>query len=115
MIDIGQRDIVLTRFPYSDFSGTKQRPVLVVSNDKINKNSKTLDFIGLAITSKIRRTDYAIQVNQCDLESGSLPKLSEVHCDKIGTIEKRVVAKTLCRLNHTAFSLVRAKLSDVLK
>jgi len=113
MIDILQRDIVITRFPFTDLTTAKRRPVLVVSNNAINKGKRNLDFIGLALTSKIRSGPYAIQVDNNDLEAGSLPKQSEIRCDKIGTIEKKVIAKKLCRLNHTAFSAVKSKLDKV--
>jgi mRNA interferase MazF len=115
MINIEQRDIVLAPFPFTDLSTTKKRPVLIVSNNNINKNKSILDFIGLAVTSKIRFTSYAVQIDTPDLETGSLPKQSEIHCDKIGTIEKKFASKWLGRLNNTSFSVVKSKLSEVFK
>ena len=115
MIDIEQRDIVLAPFPFTDHSTTKKRPVLVVSNNNINKNKSILDFIGLAVTSKIRFTSYAVQIDTPDMESGSLPKQSEIHCDKIATIEKKIISKPLGRLNITTFLAVRSKLVEVFK
>jgi len=32
-----QKDIVIIPFPYSDLTGSKQRPALIISNNKINK------------------------------------------------------------------------------
>ncbi|MEK6886775.1 MAG: type II toxin-antitoxin system PemK/MazF family toxin, partial [Nanoarchaeota archaeon] len=43
-----QRDIVLIPFPYSDLTGAKQRPALIISNNKINH---TQDKICCLITS----------------------------------------------------------------
>ncbi len=105
-----QRDIVFVPFPFSDLSTTKIRPVLVVSNNKINKTS---DFIALAITSQIKYGPYAIQIDKNDLETGFIPKQSEIRCDKIGTFEKKLIRKRLCTLNKTAFSVVRAKLTEI--
>ena len=33
-----QRDIVLIPFPYSDLSGAKQRPALIISNKNLSKS-----------------------------------------------------------------------------
>lgn len=113
MTDILQRDIVLVPFPFTDFETTKKRPVLVVSNNDINR--KQLDFIGLAITSKIRRGPYSVQAKDSDLEAGSFPKQSEIRCDKIATIKKKLIIKKLCKLNNTVFSFVNDQLSSVFK
>jgi len=115
MIDILQRYIVFAPFPFTDLTTTKQRPILVVSNDAINKGKRSLDFIGLAVTSKIHKGPYAVQIDLNDLKTGSLPKQSEIHCDKICTIEKKLVSKKLCQLNNTAFSIVTSKLAEVFK
>ncbi|MBI4152066.1 type II toxin-antitoxin system PemK/MazF family toxin [Candidatus Woesearchaeota archaeon] len=50
-LEITQREIVLLPFPYSDLSGKKIRPVIVVSNDKFNSSSK--DLIVCAITLNV--------------------------------------------------------------
>jgi len=34
-----QGDIVLLPFPYSDLTGSKQRPALIISNEKFNKTN----------------------------------------------------------------------------
>ena len=53
-----QRDIVLVPFPYSDLTGSKQRPVLIISNNKINK---TEDRICCLITTKPHKDDLPIE------------------------------------------------------
>lgn len=108
-----QRDIVLVPFPFTDLSATKQRPVLIVSNNSINKNSKTNDFIALALTSKIRHGSYSVQIRDGDWKNGFLPGPSEIQCDKIATLERSIVRKKLCKLNDTVFSIVKSKLTKV--
>ncbi|HEW79056.1 MAG TPA: type II toxin-antitoxin system PemK/MazF family toxin [Phycisphaerales bacterium] len=115
MIFHKQKDIVLVPFLFTDASTKKRRPALIVSNDTINKNWETPDFVALAITSKIRRGSYGIQIGNDDLKKGSLPSKSEIQCDKIFTIEKSLVIKKLCTLNDTVFSLVKSKLAEVFK
>lgn len=113
MITFSQRDILLVPFPFTDLSSTKQRPVLVVSNNKINHNRETPDFVGLAITSKIRKGLYNIQISDKDLDIGSLFTNSEIHCDKIATLEKELVIKKLCKIKTQVYSRVKTKLKDV--
>ena len=52
-----QRDILLTRFPFSDLVGSKVRPVLVLSNDAYNRRFS--DVLICAITSSPRPHEYA--------------------------------------------------------
>ncbi len=40
-----QREIVLIPFPYSDLTGAKQRPALIISNQLINKFGKIKAYI----------------------------------------------------------------------
>jgi mRNA interferase MazF len=54
---IEQKEIYLVPFPFSDFSGKKVRPVLVLSNNKFNRGE---DIIVCAITSKITKVKEKI-------------------------------------------------------
>lgn len=68
---VKQRDIILINFPFSDLTGAKVRPALVVSNDQYNRNN--LDALVLAITSNLSPYSYKIFIENKDLERGSLP------------------------------------------
>ena len=80
VLKINQRDIVLINFPFSDLSGAKVRPALVLSNDRYNSTS--LDAVVLASTSNLSRLDYSVLVTNSDLESGRLPVDSAIWVDK---------------------------------
>ena len=80
VLKINQRDIVLINFPFSDLSGAKVRPALVLSNDRYNSTS--LDAVVLALTSNLSRLDYSVLVTNSDLESGRLPVDSAIWVDK---------------------------------
>ncbi|MEJ5251549.1 MAG: type II toxin-antitoxin system PemK/MazF family toxin [Chthonomonadetes bacterium] len=86
-----QGDIVLVDFPYSDASGSKQRPAIVLSTDEYHKNSE--DVILVAITSKepktFRSTDYFLQ----DWLSEGLDKPSWVRSTLITAHRSRIVQK----------------------
>lgn len=63
-----QKGIVLIRYPFSDFSNFKLRPVLVVSND--NYNQTFPDILLCGITSNLFQDAYSFQLSNTDLESG---------------------------------------------
>ena len=75
-----QRDILLTRFPFSDLIGSKVRPVLVLSNDAYNRRFS--DVLICAITSSPRPHEYATDLGAKDLEQGVLKAAC---CSAIGS------------------------------
>jgi mRNA interferase MazF len=82
-------DIVLTRFPFTDLSGEKRRPALVVSRD----NDRRADLFVCFITS-IQRTGP----DTAPLAAGSLTGLkvpSVVRFDKLATLDRSVIAGKL--------------------
>jgi mRNA interferase MazF len=59
-------DVLITDLPYSDLSGVKRRPVLVVAAPP------GLDLITCLITSKARADGYDIALTRADFSAGSL-------------------------------------------
>jgi PemK-like, MazF-like toxin of type II toxin-antitoxin system len=58
-LKVNQRDIVLIKFPFSDLSGAKVRPALVISNQ--GYNIKSLDTVVLALEcSELREAERLI-------------------------------------------------------
>jgi mRNA interferase MazF len=84
-------EIVLIPVPFSDLSSVKRRPVLVISN--ISYNCSGNDMIVVAITSHLQQSGIVIESK--DLIAGQLPKKSLIRCDKIYTLEQRIVIKQL--------------------
>ncbi|MDZ7313684.1 MAG: type II toxin-antitoxin system PemK/MazF family toxin [candidate division KSB1 bacterium] len=82
-----QGEIVLVPFPYSDLSGSKRRPVLIVSNDAYNTSFP--DIVVAVITSKATKPDaYSLILESKDLEIGQLPEASLIRVHKLFTIEQ---------------------------
>jgi mRNA interferase MazF len=110
---IQQRDIVLIPFPFTDGSGSKRRPVLVISCDSLNNDYKRSDFIGAAITSRPREGDYSVAIDIQDYERGTLDFPSEIQCDKIFTLLKSKTIKKLCTLKAETYSRVQSTVRRV--
>lgn len=90
-----QGDIVIVPFPFTDLSGQKQRPAIVISSDEVNFKSE--DLILANITSQIRNDNFSFFLDNSYL-SAPLPKDSEVRCNKIFTADKSIIRKTISRL-----------------
>ena len=100
-------DVVLVGFPFTDLSGTKQRPSLVISSDWYNENKP--DAILSAITSqipdKIEEDEYLL--SPAEQKSAGLPKKSIVKVGKIITLDQRLIRKKLGRLPDETLSNIK--------
>ena len=96
-INVKQRDIILIPFPYSDLSQEKRRPAVIISDSEYNTHNE--DVICCAITSNPREYHQSIEINNQDLDDGSLMFNSRVKPSKIFTLNQSSVIKRLARLN----------------
>lgn len=92
-----QGDIVLIPYPYDDLTGTKRRPVIVVSSTSDLNNS----FIVAKITSVIRYGANSFLLKNQDLDA-VLTKTSEVRTNHIFTANNSLVIKKIARLKKAA-------------
>ena len=81
--------IVLARFPFTDLSGNKRRPVLVVSRD----NDRRADVVVSFITSVSRSGPDAAPITATPGTGLKVP--SVVRFDKVATLDKSVVTGKL--------------------
>ena len=86
-----QGDIVLIPFLYTDLTGMKQRPALIISNESINK---TEDRICCLITSNEPLEGILLQKDS--FQNNLLPFKSWVKPQRLFTIHERIVKKKLC-------------------
>ena len=103
-----QRDILLMPFPYSNLSGSKVRPVLVISNGQFNASSQ--DLIVCAVTSNISKDSYTVVLEKNHLEEGQLLEDCCVKIENIAKIEKAKVIKKIGRIGTKTFSEIIEKL-----
>ena len=90
-----QKDIVLLPFPYSDLTGAKQRPALIISNEKLNV---TQDRICCLITSN--QPNEGVLISTACFREGSLPFKSWVKPQRIFTIHEKIIKKKLCTITE---------------
>ncbi len=105
-----QRDIVLIPFPYSDLTGSKQRPALIISNSLINEAQ---DRICCLITSQ--QPQDGILIADSSVEGGKLPLRSWVKPHRLFTIHEKIVKKRLCSVSNDFHDKVVGKINEYLK
>lgn len=99
-------------FPFSDGSGIKRRPALVISSNLINQ---TGDVVLMQVTSKFKNDDgLTIALKPTHL-SAALPLPSFLRVHKLFTIDRSLVIKKLSKLSENAFDNVLTKLFEILK
>ena len=99
-----QRDIILTPFPFSGLEGEKVRPSIIISNNDYNK--KFDDILIVPLTTNLNAKDYALLLNDRDLENGHLVKDSKIKVDRIFSINKNFVKLTIGRINKEKFDSI---------
>ena len=87
-------DIVVIPLLFSDLTGAKRRPALVITN------LKGEDLILCQITSKKVRDEYAIIITEEDFEEGSLKQESNVRPNKIFTADRSIILYKVGRLKR---------------
>ena len=103
-----QREIWLVPFPFSDLSGQKVRPVLVVSHNNFNSSSD--DVIVCAITSNLTKEKYTLLISPETLLSGELHDLCVVKVDTIFKINKKLLLKKIGQVQVTFLAQMKEKL-----
>jgi len=80
-------DIVVVPFPFSDLSGNKRRPALVLTDLSGD------DILLCQITSQPSKDLFAITLNANDFVSGSLPVVSFIRSLRIFTADKNIIIR----------------------
>ena len=109
--NIEQRSIVLIPFPYSDLSGAKKRPALVISSTDFN--NKNEDVICCLITSNIEDMQHSIKITNNEMESGFLEFESKIKPYRIFTVNKKLIYKILGKLNLSKSKLVIDEINKI--
>lgn len=103
-----KEDVVVIPFPFSDLSGSKKRPALVLADLQGD------DIILCQITSQQSKDAYAIEIGNADFENGSLPILSNVRPSRIFTADKKIIIRKAGKLKDSSFTNVSKMLIKLL-
>jgi mRNA interferase MazF len=104
-------DIILVPFPFTDQTGTKKRPAVVVSSAAYHR--ERVDLIIMAVTSHVRPQLGFGEVALASWKRSGLLKPS-VAKPVLTTIERRLVLRRLGRLGDVDRASLAATLRDIL-
>lgn len=97
---VSRGDVVLVDYPFSDRTGSKVRPTLVVSTDELHQDD---DAVIAAITSVIRvslkSSELFIDISKLDARGTGLLSDSIVDCWNLLTIDQRFILKRIGKLS----------------
>ena len=110
MTNYRQGSIVLVDFGFSEETGAKRRPALIISRENYNKNRQ--EVIVAAITSNIKRELFADTKVEQWKEAGLMrpSKVSGI----IRTVKNRMIIRQLGSLTKQDFQNVQNSLGQVL-
>ena len=106
-----QRAIVLIPFPFSDQSGTKVRPGLIISNTKYNIHGN--DVLICTISSVLAKSPYTVLLSPEDLDEGVLYEKSAIKVENIAKIQKSLIIKTIGSIKQATFQKVQTRLTEL--
>lgn len=107
-----QKDIILVPFPFTNLIESKIRPVIIISNDKIN--FKSLDCIVIPLTTVMKEAPYSFTLTNNDLNSGELIQDSMLRVDHVFTIEKESIIKKIGTVNDKTFDKIKENFIKIL-
>ncbi len=100
--------VVLVPFPFTDLSGNKVRPAVVVSNGKVGA-----DVVVLFVTSQSKLKAKHIVLVKADEQSG-IKTDSKIICSKIATLEAKIVLGELGQLPSAVQKKIDGEMKKVL-
>jgi len=92
-------DIIVIPFPFSDLSGSKRRPAMVLADLQGD------DIMLCQITSQ-PNDNTAIAITNADFSNGSLPVNSYIRPNRIFTANKNIIIRKAGTINNTIFDSV---------
>lgn len=93
--------VVVVPFPFTDLSGSKKRPAVVVANLSGD------DVILCQITSKHNSDGYSVSLEDADFSTGSLKQQSNIRPNRLFTADSKLIA-------YSTGHLKPAKITEVI-
>ncbi|MBX2984104.1 MAG: type II toxin-antitoxin system PemK/MazF family toxin [Flavobacteriales bacterium] len=100
-------DVVVIPFPFSDLSGSKRRPALVIADWGGD------DVMLCQITSQSKRDGLEVPLTDLDFASGRLPIASHIRPNKVFTADRRIIKSVAGKVNDSKYREVAARIMEL--
>jgi len=110
---IEQRDLLIVPFPFSDQSGRKVRPVIVISNNLFNNHSE--DVIVVGVTSNVKKERYSLPLTNKDLDEGKLFTNCIIKVENILRLERGLIIKKIGKIKMEKLQEIFLTLDKIIK
>lgn len=114
-MSVSRGDVVLVDYPFSDRTGSKVRPAIVVQTDSLNH--RIADTILAAISRSTHRassTQLFIDISTAEGSRTGLRQNSMIQCENLLTFDQRFVIAKIGELSPTFRSQIEACLKAAL-
>jgi len=101
-------DVVVVPFPFTDLSGSKKRPALVIANPLGD------DIIVCQITSKHKSDPLALSLKADDFTTGILPVDSFIRPNKIFTADRNLILSVAGHLSENKMHETQSAVINIL-
>ncbi len=100
--------VVLVRYPFTDLTGTKVRPAVVLTPDSL---IAALDdvlclFVSSAVPGQLLPTDFILESSHPSFPSTGLRRRSVLRAHKLALLHKNLVLRTLGKMENDLMSEV---------
>jgi len=99
--------VILVPFPFTDLSGNKVRPAVIISKDKIGS-----DVVVVFITSQSKLKEKHLVVIKPE-EGNGLKVISKIVCSKIATLDAKIVLGELGKVSKTVQNQIDKELKVI--
>lgn len=100
MVAFGPASVIVIPFPFSDLSGTKLRPAIVLAETGQD------DYLLCQVTSNAYIDSDAVRLTNAEMSRGTLNKVSFARPMKLFTANANLIVKRVAILNDETFKTI---------
>lgn len=110
-MNVSQGEVYLVPAFFSNMIDKKVRPVVIVSKNSFNENSK--DIIACGLTTNIKNNLYSLLINKSDFSEGILYDPCCVKSESLLRLKKKMLIKKICVLKESFIKRVIKQINSL--